>query len=77
MSQWIARNDNEDTSGILTLKTTALRAEHAEVLGNSFVLDRSLQALHNTMFRYDTGKEYRAFAVDVKISRVFTLRLTD
>lgn len=65
------------TATSIQMLATALGAEHAEVLGNSFVLDHNLQALHNTMFRYDAGKEYRAFAVDITVFRVFALRLTD
>lgn len=71
----IYKTSGTDTS--IKLLTVALGAQSAEVVRNAFVLDHDGQARHNGMFQYNAGREYRSFAVDVKVYRVMAIRQAD
>lgn len=51
----------------IELLAKALGADKAEVIRDSFLLDHSSQALYDGWFHYDAGREYRSFAIDVKL----------
>lgn len=50
--------------GLLAL---ALGADGAEVMRGSFTLDYNSLARHDGLFQYNQGREYRSFAIDVKL----------
>lgn len=55
------------TTESITSLALALGASSATIIGNAFTLDHNRQARHNTAFLYNQGREYRSFAVDVKV----------
>lgn len=63
------------TTRSIELLAEAMGASAAVVIRNGFVLNYTRQARYNSMFRYDRGREYAAFAVDVKIKGIGTAEL--
>lgn len=49
------------------LLAVALGADGAEVMRGSFTLDYNSQARYDALFQYNRGREYRSFAIDVKL----------
>lgn len=54
-----------DTS--IRLLAQALGAESAQIVRDSFILHHNNEARHDGLFQHNQGKEYRSFAIDVKI----------
>lgn len=58
------------TTRSIELLAEAMGASAAVVVRNAFVLNHARQARHNNMFRYDSGREYVAFSVDVRVGGI-------
>lgn len=58
------------TTRSIELLAEAVGATSAVVVRNAFALNYSRQALHNKLYRYDCGREYRSLSVDVNVKGV-------
>lgn len=54
----------------IRLIAQALLGEQVEVQTDVFILDHSQPAYYNGRYKYDAGKEFRAFSVSVKVAGV-------
>ena len=63
------------TETSIVMLAEALGATGAKVIRDCFALRYDRQARHDGLFRYNNGKEYRGFAIDVQIKGITADRL--
>lgn len=54
----------------IELLAQALGADKAEIIEGDFILDYNCQARHDGLFQYDQGREYRSFAIDIRLQGI-------